>query len=38
MFVVNVPNRIPSSILKNLKADRALGSAAAVYAYLKSQG
>jgi hypothetical protein len=35
MFVVNVPNRIPSSILK---ADRALGSAAAVYAYLKSQG
>jgi hypothetical protein len=38
MFVVNVRNRIPYSTLKNLKDNLALGNAAAVYDYLKSQG
>jgi Ca2+-binding RTX toxin-like protein len=38
MLVVSVRNRIPSSILKNLKDNLALGNAAAVYEYLNSQG
>src|ERR1700712_758616 len=38
MFVVNVRNRIPYSILKNLKDNLALGNTAAVYDYLTSQG
>ncbi|MFL9915254.1 hypothetical protein PQR75_07620 [Paraburkholderia fungorum] len=38
MFVINLRSRIPSSILQNLKDNLALGNAAAVYDYLKSQG